>query len=124
MKKVFFLLLICGLCWSCVVNPQTFQKNEIDSVQWKIYDFLQTHQKDQYDSTKSEVILVIIATNDKSRLATVNLLSDDKNKGVLYELLSQMTVADFKGWFPKNFTNGTIMVPVYSTRIHSASNYA
>jgi hypothetical protein len=118
------VLMLFSLFIGVAASSQNFKKTDIDSVQWKIYDYLQSHQKGSYDSVKSEVLLVILETDVDSRVSKIHLLVDESNKGPAYDMLSKMTVADLKGWNPEHFKNKSIMVPVYSRGIHAETTYA
>jgi hypothetical protein len=123
-RKKFVLVFLCMLFFFVRSNAQKFTSADIDSIQWKIYDYLQTHQQKEYDSIPSEVVLVILQTDSQSRISSIHLMADERNKSVAYQMLSKMIIADLKGWHPKDFGNRSVIVPVYSMGIKLNSNYA
>ena len=121
-KRAAVLFYCFILTFNC--KSQSFSKNDIDSIQFKIFNYLQTHETPLFDSTYSEIILVILQTDAKSNFSGIHLLADGKNKGTAYRILSKMTINDLKDWHPQNFPNKSIIVPVYSTRVSREYNYA
>lgn len=106
-------------------KAQKLTQPEIDSINWKIFDFLQA-KVEAAKSVESEIILVVLQIDSSGNLSTVRLLADSENRDKVYEALIKLTPTDFGEWKSKNFKNMTVIVPVYGNSYYpkKKNNYA
>lgn len=106
-------------------KAQKLTQPEIDSINWKIFDFLQA-KVEAANSVESEIILIVLQTDSNSNFTNIRLLADDGNRDKVYDALSKFSIKDFAGWTPKYFKNMAIIVPVYGNSYYpkKKNNYA
>ena len=122
---IWISLLLLILLPAFQTRAQKLTQPEIDTLNWKIYDFLQ-EKVEAATSVESELILVVLQTDSTSNFSCIRLLADDKNRDRVYKALSQLRVSDFDGWKPADLKNMSIVIPVYGSSYYpkKKNNYA
>jgi hypothetical protein len=123
--KNLLIFPICAMLFTLQLEAQKLSTTEIDSINWKIFDFLQK-KVEAASSIESELILVVLQTDSLSSISSIHLLADKENRDKVFDALSRFSTHDFYGWKPKYFRNMSIIIPVYGNSYYpkNKDNYA
>lgn len=124
-KRALFIVVYFILFLSLKGESQKLAQPEIDSINWRIFDFLQANVE-AAESVESEIILIVLQTDSNSHFCSISLLSDDKNQDRVYEALTKLSFKHFADCKLKDFKSMTIVIPVYGNSYYpkKKNNYA
>jgi len=112
MKKRTLSFIVCFLLFLTKGEAQKLTETEIDSINWKIFNFLQA-KVEAAINVESEIILLVLQTDSSGNFSCVHLLADNENRDKVFQALNKFSTKDFSGWKPKDLKNMTVVVPIY-----------
>jgi hypothetical protein len=122
-KPILFcisFLFSCSICWSQNI---CLTKADIARLHFTILtDYIRAHETNM-TNRKSEFILLFLETDSNSRVKNLHLMTDEKNKDSVYNILSRMKPEDFKEWKPKNCKNKVVIIPISAGGTNESNNY-
>jgi hypothetical protein len=120
MKRI--IVLIC-LCLPLTMFAQKKMDKEISTLQFVITEFLLKNDSNtpRGESRKAELILIYLETDSIGKVSNIHLMSDDKNRDKAFDLLSEISVSDFKDW-AGSFKKSVIVIPFSSSAVGEGRN--